>query len=58
MAATVAGLLKVLCDAGGADELDVRRLNAGLSAGDLARVVRMNFGNDLVGSVTPALVWE
>jgi hypothetical protein len=58
MAATVAGLLKILCAAGDADELDVRRVNASLSAADLARVVRMNFGNGPVGSVTPALVWE
>jgi hypothetical protein len=59
VAASVAGLMKILCAAGDAEELDVKRVNASLSAGDLARVVRMNFGNgSVVGSLTPAIVWE
>jgi flagellar biosynthesis GTPase FlhF len=58
MAAVVAGLMKSLCAPGEANELEVTRVNASLSAFDFARVMRMNFGNGPVGCVTPSIVWE
>ncbi len=57
IAGTVAGLMKRLSSVATLDELSVTRVNS-LSALDLARVLRMNFGNGPVGSLTQSIVWE